>query len=112
VGLRAAVAFQSAIGREAIERRTRGLATRLFDALGTLPRVTLMSPRNAALRSAMISFRMSGTTAETLQGYLGAARIRTRRIAESGYEYLRLSTHIYVLPRDLDRTVALLRSAA
>lgn len=112
VGLRAAVAFQNAIGREAIERRTRWLATRLFDALATLPRVTLMSPRNAALRSAMISFRMSGTTAETLQGYLGAARIRTRRIAESGYEYLRLSTHIYVLPRDLDRTVALLRSAA
>jgi selenocysteine lyase/cysteine desulfurase len=112
VGLRAAVAFQSAIGREAIERRTRGLATRLFDALGTLPRVTLMSPRNAALRSAMVSFRMAGTTAAKLQGYLGAARIRTRRIAEFDYEYLRLSTHIYVLPRDIERTVALLRNAA
>lgn len=111
VGLRAAVAFQNAIGREAIELRTRGLATRLFDALATLPRVTLMSPRNAALRTAMVSFRMAGTTAEKLQGYLGAARIRTRRIAEFGYEYLRLSTHIYVLPRDIERTVELLRNA-
>jgi selenocysteine lyase/cysteine desulfurase len=111
VGLRAAVAFQNAIGREAIELRTRALATQLFDALATLPRVTLMSPRHAALRSAMVSFRMAGTTAEKLQGYLGAARIRTRRIAEFGYEYLRLSTHIYVLPRDIERTVELLRRA-
>ena len=38
-------------------------------------------PRSAALRTAMVSFTMAGTTAEKLQGYLGAARIRTRRIA-------------------------------
>lgn len=110
-GLRAALAFQNAIGREAIERRARGLATRLFDALRELPRVKLVSPRQAALRSAMVSFTMDGTTAEKLQGHLGAARIRTRRIAEYGYEYLRLSTHVYVLPADLDRTVGLLREA-
>jgi selenocysteine lyase/cysteine desulfurase len=111
VGMRAAVAFQNAIGRAAIEQRVRGLATQLFDALATLPRVRLVSPRQAALRSAMVSFRMDGTTAEKLQGYLGAARIRTRRIAEFGYEYIRLSTHIYVLPRDIERTVELLRRA-
>ena len=112
VGLRAAVAFQNAIGREAIELRTRALATKLFDALGALPRVRLVSPRSAAMRAAMVSFTMAGATAEKLQGYLGAARIRTRRIAEFGYEYLRLSTHIYVLPGDIDRTVELLRNAA
>jgi cysteine desulfurase / selenocysteine lyase len=112
VGLRAAVAFQNAIGRTAIELRARALATRLFDALGALSRVQIVSPRAAALRSAMVSFKMDGTTAEALQGYLGAARIRTRRIAEFGYEYLRLSTHIYVLPGDIDRTVEWLRKAA
>ncbi len=80
--------------------------------LATLPRVRIVSPRHAALRTAMISFTMDGTTAEKLQGYLGAARIRTRRIAEFGYEYLRLSTHMYVLPRDVDRVVALLQAAA
>ncbi|MEP6589843.1 MAG: aminotransferase class V-fold PLP-dependent enzyme [Gemmatimonadota bacterium] len=110
-GMRAAVAFQRDIGREAIERRVRSLGTRLFDALRELPRVRLVSPRQASSRSAMISFTMDGTTAAALQGYLGRERIRTRRIAEYGYEYLRLSTHIYVLPRDLDRTVALLRDA-
>lgn len=111
VGLRAAIAFQSAIGREAIEKRTRALATQLFDALSQLPRVRLVTPRTAAMRTAMVSFTMAGTTAEKLQGYLGASRIRTRRIAEFGYEYLRLSTHIYVLARDVDRVVDLLRKA-
>jgi isopenicillin-N epimerase len=111
VGMRAAVQFQNAIGREAIEARARSLATRLHDALSTIPRVRTYSPKRAAFRSAMVSFRMEGTTGEKLQGYLGAARIRTRRIAEFDYDYLRLSTHMYVLPRDLDRTVELLRSA-
>ncbi|HEX3927402.1 MAG TPA: aminotransferase class V-fold PLP-dependent enzyme [Gemmatimonadales bacterium] len=110
-GLGAAVTFQRAIGITAIEQRARGLATHLFEALAQLPRVRLVSPRAAALRSAMVSFTMEGTTAAALQGYLGASRIRTRRVAEFGYEYLRLSSHIYVLPRDLDRTVELLRAA-
>ena len=110
-GLRAAVAFQNAIGRDAIQRRVLALATRLYESLAKIPSIRLRSPHHPALRSAMVSFTMDGTTAERLQAFLGAARIRTRRIAESGYEYLRLSTHIYVLPRDIDRTVALLRTA-
>lgn len=105
-GLAAALAFHQAIGREAIETRVRALATWLFDALDAVPGVRLVSPRGAAHRSAMVSFTMDGTTAEALQQRLGRERIRTRRIAEHGYEYLRLSTHINVLPVDLERTVA------
>lgn len=110
-GLRAAVQFQQAIGRRAIEQRARGLATRLHAMLSRLPRVEIVSPSRSELRSAMVAFRMEGTTAQALQGYLGAQRIRTRRIAESNLEYLRLSTHIYTFPRDLERTVALLKDA-
>lgn len=110
-GMRAAVAFQNSIGRTAIEERVRGMASHLDSALRELPRVHVVSPRKAASRSAMVSFTMDGVSAAELQGYLGRFRIRTRRIAEYGYEYLRLSTHIYVLPEDLDRTVALLRDA-
>lgn len=68
-----------------------------------------MAANCAAFRTALVSFTMAGTTAEKLQGYLAAARIRTRRIAEFGYEYLRLSTHMYVLPRDIERVVGLLK---
>jgi isopenicillin-N epimerase len=110
-GLAAAVAFQEAIGREAIERRARDLATALFGQLAEVPGVRLVSPRTAALRSAMVSFTKDGSTAEELQQSLGRAGFRTRRIAEFGYEYLRLSTHLYVLPRDLDRAVALVAAA-
>lgn len=109
-GLRAAVAFQRTIGRSLIEARTRTLATRLYDRLASNPRVHLVSPRAAAVRSAMVSFTMQGTTAERMQGYLGASRIRTRRVSEFGYEYLRLSTHVYVLPRHIALVGTLLDS--
>jgi|CXWL01.1.fsa_nt_gi selenocysteine lyase/cysteine desulfurase len=110
-GLRAAVQFQQAIGRRAIELRARGLATQLHAMLAKLPRVQVVSPTRPEFRAGMVAFRMEGTTATALQGYLGAQRIRTRRIAESNLEYLRLSTHIYTFPRDLERTVALLKEA-
>jgi hypothetical protein len=55
----------------------------------------------------MVSFTKAGETAAQLQGRLGAAGIRTRRISESGYEYLRLSTAIHVLPKDVERVVEL-----
>lgn len=104
-GLAAAIAFHQAIGREAIEARTRALATQLHDALRAVPGVQVVSPRRAPFRSAMVSFTKTGLSAERLQGILGAAGIRTRRISEFGYEYLRLSTHVYVLPGDVERTV-------
>ncbi len=111
-GLRAAVAFQREIGREAIELRARSLATRLDAALREIPRVMVFSPSLPAHRSAMVAFTMDGVSAQQLQGILGQARIRTRRIAEFGLEYLRLSTHLYNLPRDLDRTLEILRATA
>ena len=111
-GLRAAVGFQQAIGREAIERRARSLATGLDAALRAIPRVKVFSPSRASHRTAMVAFQLEGVSAEKLQGILGQSRIRTRRIAESGLEYLRLSTHLYTLPRDLDRTLEILRTTA
>jgi isopenicillin-N epimerase len=111
-GLGAAVAFQSAIGSVAIEARIRGLATTLMELLAEVPRVRLVSPRDAVSRSAMVSFTVDGLSSEALQGILSRERIRTRRIAEYGYEYLRLSAHIYVLPGDLRRTVDLIAAAA
>lgn len=111
-GLRAAVAFQQAIGREAIEARARSLATRLDAGLREIPRIRVVSPSRAAQRSAMVAFTMDGLTSDRLQGILGRERIRTRWIAESSFDYLRLSTHLYVLPRDLDRTLDILRATA
>jgi selenocysteine lyase/cysteine desulfurase len=111
-GLFAAVAFQQAIGREAIEGRVRSLSTQLYHGLRSISGVQVVSPRRAQIRSAMVSFVKSGVSAERLQSILAVAGIRTRRISEAGLEYLRLSTHINVLPRDLERTLTLISSAA
>lgn len=111
-GLAEAVRFQETIGREAIEARTRHLATGLDAALRGIPGVHVVSPRRAAHRSAMVAFTVDGVSAEELQGILGRERIRTRRIAEFGLEYLRLSTHVFVLPAQIEKTVGLVRKAA
>lgn len=107
-GLAAALAFQQQIGREAIEARSRALATMLHEQLSRIRGVTIVSPHVASLRSAMVSFIKDGETAAQLQARLGAAGIRTRRIAESGYEYLRLSTAMHVLPRDIERVASII----
>ena len=64
-----------------------------------------------AWASTLVASLLSGSEAEALQRHLGRAGFRTRRIAEFGLEYLRLSTHLYVLPRDLERAVALVADA-
>ncbi len=105
-GLRAAVAFHQAIGREAIEARLRLLAARFDAALRTIPRVRVHSPRREAFRGGMVACTVEGVPAATLQAELGRERIRTRLIAEHGLNYLRLSAGLYLVPRDVDRVVA------
>ena len=107
-GLAAALRFHQDIGPEAIEARSRALATMLHEGLSRLPGIHIVSPHAASLRSAMVAFVKDNETAAQLQGRLGAAGIRTRRISESGYEYLRLSTAMHVLPRDIERVVGLI----
>jgi selenocysteine lyase/cysteine desulfurase len=110
-GLAAAVDFQQAIGREAIEARTRHLATGLDAELRAIPGVHVTSPSRPAFRSAIVSFTVDGVSAEELQRILGRERIRTRRVSEFGLEYLRLSTHFFVLPAQIEKTVGLIRKA-
>jgi selenocysteine lyase/cysteine desulfurase len=107
-GLAAAVTFHMQIGNAAIEARSRAMATMLHDGLSGIRAVRIVSPHAATLRSAMVAFIKDNETATQLQGRLGAAGIRTRRISESGLEYLRLSTAIHVLPRDVERVVELI----
>lgn len=106
-GLAAAVAFHEALGREAVEARVRRLGTLLHEALRALPGLEVVTPRAPTLRTGMVAFRSSRESAEALQGRMSRARIRTRRISEHGLEYLRLSAHVYTLPRDLERVVGL-----
>lgn len=108
-GLLAAVEFHHAIGTDRVEARIRYLHERLKARLAEIPGLQIASPSAADLASGMLSFAMEGVDSGQLQLHLErTARVRTRVIGEYGYGWMRLSTHIYNLPGELDRVADLL----
>ena len=111
-GLMAAVEFHGVLGVDRIEARVRHLRALLRAGLESLPSVEIVSPEGEELSSGMVSFRMEGIDSLALQAHLSrTAKIRTRVIGEYDYGWMRLSTHIYNLPSDLDRVLELLDRA-
>jgi selenocysteine lyase/cysteine desulfurase len=108
-GLLAAVEFQRALGRGRIEARVRYLRGRLEEGIRSLPGVFVATPEGEELKSGMVSFSLEGVDSLSLQRHLAqVARIRTRVVGEYGYDWMRLSTHFYNLPGEIDRTLGLL----
>src|SRR6185436_18727516 len=56
IAFREALAFQTKIGRAAIEERARALTTQLMDGLAKLPGVKVWTSPDPALRAAVVSF--------------------------------------------------------
>ena len=112
-GLLAAVGFVEALGMDRVEARIRYLRRRLQEGLGSIPRVTVMTPGEESLNAGMVSFAMEGVDALDLQAHLGRThRVRTRVIGEYGYGWMRLSTHVYNSPAEVDLVLELLDRAA
>ena len=112
-GLLASVEFLNAVGIERGEARVRGLRARLQAGLEQVPGVTVMTPAAEDLCCAMVSFRMDGVDSLDLQVHLSrTAKVRTRVIGEYDYGWMRLSTHIYNLPGEIDRVLDLLVEAS
>ena len=96
-------------GVDRIEARVRHLRALLQAGLSGLAGIEIASPQSEELSSAMVSFRLEGVDSLALQSYLSrAAKVRTRVIGEYDYGWMRLSTHIYNRPSDLDRILELL----
>jgi isopenicillin-N epimerase len=108
-GLIAAVEFLDTLGMARVEARIRYLRKRLEEALRSVPGVEVKSPAREDLSSGMVSFAMEGVDSLALQGHLArVAAVRTRVISEYDYGWMRLSTHIYNLPGEVDRVRELL----
>ena len=108
-GLIAAVEFLNAIGMDRVEGRVRFLRQRLEAGLRGMPGVEVMSPSGEDLATGMVSFAMDGVDSLALQRHLArVAAVRTRVISEYEYGWMRLSTHIYNLPGEVDRALELL----
>jgi selenocysteine lyase/cysteine desulfurase len=113
VGFRAALAFHRAIGTERVERRIRGLATRLDAGLRTLRGVHVRSPASPVMRSALVSFEIEGIPAkEVIRQLWEKGPVRVRHVSENGLDYVRLSTHIYNTPDEVDRVVGMIGEIA
>jgi selenocysteine lyase/cysteine desulfurase len=112
VGLLAALEFHHALGAERVWGRIQELQQHLRRGLATIPGVRLRSPE-PNLTAGMVSFQIDGVDALALQGELARrARIRTRVIGEYGLGWMRLSTHVYNQPGELDRVLDLLDEAS
>jgi selenocysteine lyase/cysteine desulfurase len=113
VGFQAAVTFHGAIGTGRVEARCRALATRLDAGLRAQTGVQVVSPAAAAIRSAMVSFQVDGMAgADVVRRLWQMGPVRVRHVAENNLDYVRLSTHVYNTPDEVDRVVGMVGEIA
>lgn len=105
VGLGAAFDFIHRIGMDNVWKRDKALSTRLFDGLRALPGISVLSPADDVMRSAMITFMDEKVPYQEVQKQLTTCDLRTRGVGEGGLAALRISTHIYTMPEEVDRVI-------
>lgn len=112
-GLLASVDFLTALGAGRVEARCRHLRGLLETGLREISGVRVVTPTDEGMKGAMVSFEIDGVESLDLQRHLSrVASIRTRVIGEYDYGWMRLSTHIYNSPGDVERVLALVAEAA
>ena len=110
-GLGAAIKFLQKIGIENVWKRDQALSARLHQGLKEIPNVEILSPANSAERSALTTFRHTKMSYSALQGHLDTYKLRTRGVNEGGLSALRISTHLYNNPEEVDRTLEAIKTA-
>jgi len=109
-GLLSAVRFMETLGMTRVEARIRHLRSRLDAGLRAMDGVKVMTPDHEELATGMVSFALEGVDSLQLQGHLArVAQVRTRVISEYDYGWMRLSTHVYNLPGEIDRVLELIQ---
>jgi isopenicillin-N epimerase len=112
-GFRAAVDFHDVIGQDRIWGRCRELSDRLYAGLSRIEGVDLKSPTDGTIRAPMISFTVAGwTTDDLIRALWERGPVRVRHVAEYDYHWVRLSTHIYNTPQEVDRVLGIVEELA
>jgi isopenicillin-N epimerase len=112
-GLLAALELFHALGMSRVEARVRYLRGLLEQGLRSIPGVRLASPMAERLSGGIASFSVDGVESLALQRHLSeVANVRTRVIGEYGYGWMRLSTHVYNTPAEIERVLELLSDVA
>jgi len=112
-GFRAAVDFHDVIGHERIWGRCKELSERLYAGLSRIQGVDLKSPTDETLRAPMISFTVAGWTSDDfIRALWERGPVRVRHVAEYDYHWVRMSTHVYNTPEEVDRVVGIVEELA
>src|SRR5918994_3718809 len=107
IAFREALEFQTKVGREAIEKRSRALTQQLIAGLSKLPEVKVWTSPNPSLNAAVVSFQPGSLNSQKL----GAALYQNDKIGTAGRGAgdrggLRASPHFYNTPEEVDRLVS------
>ncbi len=105
-GVVAAIDFLEEIGMDRVELRCRSLAA-LFqqEILALGDRAEMLSPTEAASRSAVISFRLRNLPHDQFFRKALENKFRVRSVTENGLNCIRVSTHIYNQPEQIKEFV-------
>lgn len=103
-----AIDFQNRIGRDRIERRVKTLAGYLKKELETIPGVRLHTSHDPYLSAGLTAFSVEGVEPSRIVNYLREKHnivIRTIGSARAGTRGVRVSTHIFVSMRHVDKVL-------
>ena len=107
IAFRAALEFQTRIGRKAVEARSMALTTQLVDGLSKVPGVKLWTAPEADRRVAVVSFQPGSLDAQKLANALyEKERIGVTTRGGQDRPGLRVSPHFYNTPAEVDRLVS------
>jgi len=108
-GLDAALDFHNGIGPENIHKRIKYLGDSLRDGLRRIPGVKIDTSANAAMAAGITVFGVDGVTPAQLQDeFWNRGRLRPRA---SGIG-VRLSTHIFNSPQEVEKTLGIVQKLA
>ncbi len=111
-GVAAAVDFMEAIGPENVYRRIKYLGKYTQDnLLACGSRIQMLTPTEERSRAGVTGFKIKGMNYRDFNKLCGEAKIRIRIVPENGLDSLRISTHIYNNPSEIDELIKVTKKA-
>ncbi len=109
-GIIAAIKFHETIGKQGVEDRVKYLTSTLRDGLKTLgPNIELVTPEEPISRGAVTAFRLKNMTMQKFQEMANKENFTIRTVAENNLNVIRISTHIYNQPDEINAFVDLVK---
>ncbi|MDR1728252.1 MAG: aminotransferase class V-fold PLP-dependent enzyme [Acidobacteriota bacterium] len=111
-GLAAGVELLQTIGAANVEARVHHLADRLKQGVAALPGVRLWTSPQPEFSAGLTTFGLGNAEPGEILRALEAEKIYARSVNEPDVQGVRVSTHVYNSPEEIDRLLAVVRKLA